>query len=392
MYASAVFQSRRPLTFAAIALYLPLLAGCGERVKPNARNGEKTDRESRILDVAKSLEARGAELTAGGSDVRVKAVKLTGPRFGDPAVEMILALKGLQVITLVNTGITPNGVARLANLESLRAIDARGAQVDDQALIALARLPKLDNLKVTGEAVTDEGAAALLNKPERGLRVLGLDGTSAGQKTVDELFLRSKPSTSQLKEVYLADCPITKLNSNQDAVVQYLTKLRLAGCGVGGTDMQALITSRITDLDVSRTRVDDDAVASLAAMPELAKLNLYDTAVTGANLGQFARRGKLVWLNIDKTQVTDASLPQVAQIQSLTWLHLGRCDVTDDGIQVLAALENLQALTLTRTQVTRAGATTLKESLPACEITIGDPDTATIEVSVGGYPAGMGRD
>jgi predicted nuclease of predicted toxin-antitoxin system len=69
---------------------------------------------------------------------------------------------------------------------------------------------------------------------------------------------------------------------------------------------------------------------------------------------------QLIWLKLHNTNTADEALAAVAQLTNLTRLDLSNTLITDKGLQALAAITNLQYLNLVGTKVTGMGVTSLK--------------------------------
>jgi hypothetical protein len=73
-------------------------------------------------------------------------------------------------------------------------------------------------------------------------------------------------------------------------------------------------------------------------------------------------------LDLSNTEVTDAGLGELARLSGLQALSLSWTKVTDAGLGELARLSGLQALSLWRTSVTSAGVAKLQQALRGCSI------------------------
>ncbi|MCI0355580.1 MAG: NAD-dependent epimerase/dehydratase family protein, partial [Acidobacteria bacterium] len=116
-------------------------------------------------------------------------------------------------------------------------------------------------------------------------------------------------------------------------------------------------------IDLSWTRVKDEALKELAGLKNLVYLNLGGTRVTDAGLKELAGLKNLEMLILGKSrvddwgQVTDAGLKELAGLKNLVFLDLSNTGlgVTDAGLKELACFENLATLNLDETAVTDAG-------------------------------------
>ena len=102
---------------------------------------------------------------------------------------------------------------------------------------------------------------------------------------------------------------------------------------VGDAEVRLLapLAKRLVWLDLSRTAIGDEAVASLRALPELRRLNLANTKVGDGALGSLAALPKLEVLNAYGTGLGDAGLASLAAAASLRTLYAWQTKVTKDG-------------------------------------------------------------
>jgi len=107
------------------------------------------------------------------------------------------------------------------------------------------------------------------------------------------------------------------------------------------------VTSQLVSVDLSATKVTDQAVAQLVSAKNLRMIRLAETAIT------------------------DASIDTLLKMPSLESINLYGTKVTDAGISRLSAMPNLKRLYLWQTAVTPETIKALKEKLPSCEIVAG---------------------
>lgn len=109
----------------------------------------------------------------------------------------------------------------------------------------------------------------------------------------------------------------------------------------------ASIASKLVSVDLSATKVTDQAVAQLAAAKDLKLIRLAETAVT------------------------DASIDTLVKLPALESINLYGTKVTDAGVSKLASMPNLKRLYLWKTAVSPEAIKALQEKLPKCEIVTG---------------------
>ncbi len=103
----------------------------------------------------------------------------------------------------------------------------------------------------------------------------------------------------------------------------------------------------------------DEAMKTIAKLPELELLFLRDTKVTDDGLSDIAKIKSLTTLDLSGTKVSDAGLKWLKQLPKLNYLRLGvyreGAVITDDGLVTIGELANLEHLDLSGTKVTNQG-------------------------------------
>jgi len=103
-------------------------------------------------------------------------------------------------------------------------------------------------------------------------------------------------------------------------------------------------------------------------LPNLPRLDLNQTGVTGRDLRCLAKLPKLAELSLAGSKVYDLFAAEVGTLTKLERLSLSGCTFSDAGLKQLAGLSNLTQLDLTGTQVTVDGVAALQKALPKCKI------------------------
>lgn len=107
------------------------------------------------------------------------------------------------------------------------------------------------------------------------------------------------------------------------------------------------VSSQFVTVDLSATKVTDQAVAQLVPAKNLRLVRLAETGIT------------------------DAAVDSLLKIPSLESINLYGTKITDAGVSKLSAMPNLKRLYLWQTSVTPDAIKALKEKLPNCEIIAG---------------------
>ncbi len=99
----------------------------------------------------------------------------------------------------------------------------------------------------------------------------------------------------------------------------------------------APIGERLAELNLSRSKVTDAGLASLAGMKNLKKLHLPNTAVTDAGIDALLGLGQLEYLNLFNTKITDVGLAKLEKLPKLKRLFVWQTGATKPAAEALHA-------------------------------------------------------
>lgn len=116
---------------------------------------------------------------------------------------------------------------------------------------------------------------------------------------------------------------------------------------------------------------DEDFLKLQPVLPHLVTLDLSATRVTDEATAGLASATQLRLIRLAETAITDTTLDTLVKLPSLESVNLYGTKVSDAGVLKLAALPNLKRLYLWQTDVSEQTISTLREKLPACEIITG---------------------
>lgn len=135
------------------------------------------------------------------------------------------------------------------------------------------------------------------------------------------------------------------------------------------SQQSALLTFTAVSL---RGNLDDAAFKKLESVtPQFVTVDLSATKITDQAVAQLGSSKNLRLIRLAETGVTDASIDTLLKIPTLESINLYGTKVTDAGVSKLAAMSNLKRLYLWKTAVTPETIKTLQEKLPKCEIVTG---------------------
>ena len=100
----------------------------------------------------------------------------------------------------------------------------------------------------------------------------------------------------------------------------------------------------VTEIDLSAATITLDGLKSLAALPNLKKLNLQATNVADRQWTGLGQLKSLQELNISKTVTSNASLAEIGKLSGLKSLNVAQTQITDKGFEALTGLSNLEEL------------------------------------------------
>lgn len=203
---------------------------------------------------------------------KLKRLNLHGTKAGDSALEHIAGITSLESLNVGSTLMTDVGLERLSLLTNLTELTMGGNELGDAGLQALRQMPTLTYLDLSGRqgndknvwtiAMSDVGLQPVLTlKNLRELRfactstAVGIEGAKFGEV-----------STLSVTQKWL----------EQMKALPKLEKLKLQGC----------------------SRINDDSIGTMIAMPALREVDLKGTAVTEAGAGKLraAKPGTVVYV------------------------------------------------------------------------------------------------
>ncbi len=113
---------------------------------------------------------------------------------------------------------------------------------------------------------------------------------------------------------------------------------------------------------------DEDLLALLPLKANIVELNLSRSAVTDEGLASVGKMTNLTHLHLNNTVVTDVGIERLADLYQLEYLNLYGTDITDTSLEVLRRLKSLKKIFLWETGVTRPAIASLHKSIfPAVE-------------------------
>ncbi len=297
----------------------------------------------------------------------------------------------VEMLVLPELPITPEVVAAIKTLTSLRTLDINPAGMTDEGLRAyvesgLYRLEKpaefassdqLESLNLSGSAVTDDGLRFLTTQSK--LDTVNLAGTKITKRGVAHLLNMKSVREIDLERVAIELDDLVVFKNRPDVIVRGLelpktdaTLKRLRELGTlhllnvaryrdsdqDDNSKEALTARRI---DLSDRRVTDAGLKELAGYLDYTILDLAKSSITDSGLAALQGHLGLKELDLSDTAISDAGLEHVAGLSKLQSLQLNNTRVTDSGLKALKPLSELEGLDLADTRVVGPGLVNLKE-------------------------------
>lgn len=160
-------------------------------------------------------------------------------------------------------------------------------------------------------------------------------------KLLDVQYRSKKPLKMSFSESDVSDSHLAQLLRLQD----HLIDLDLSGCkNISNEQIKLLVISlsELKTLNIARTNIEDEALATISKLPKLQSLNLEQCSIT--NKGLESLPTSLEELNIsDIEKITSKGLGHLRSLKKLKKLHVYECpNITNNGIR--AMLEKVSTL------------------------------------------------
>lgn len=262
-------------------------------------------------------------------------------RVTNAGLEHLLSLPNLKTLSISETGIKADGVARLSVLTSLMSLDLGGLPVTDLVVSSLQVLTQLHQLVMWGSKVSNEGAILLKTFPK--LNCLNLAWTNVTQL----------PALVSLTSLNMSNCTIESILDGLEEPETSLVTLHFSGASFidAYRVLSGLHARNLTFLDLSRSSINN--VSFLADMNRLECLDLSCTGVTDSSMNLVAEIGaNLKHLNLSNTRVTsDALAILYGNVPKLEFISLSHTMVDDNALAYLGLIPALRSISLSFTNI-----------------------------------------
>ena len=203
---------------------------------------------------------------------KLRRLNLHGTKAGDTALEHIAGITALESLDVGSTLMTDVGLERLTSLPNLKELTMGGNELGDAGLQALRQMPTLTYLDLSGRQGNDKNVWTIA------MSNVGL-GAVLTLKNLHELRFACTSTAVGIEGSKFGEV------STLSVTPEWLEQMRSL------TQLQALKVQGCS-------RINDDAVAEMIAMPALHEADLKGTSVTeqGAAKLRAAKPGMVVYV------------------------------------------------------------------------------------------------
>ena len=273
----------------------------------------------------------------------------------DAAIAFLRGSTNLRVLNLRGTDVTDTSLEYVSRLTNLRSLDISFTQIGDVGMEHLAPLSQLEDLNVGGMKIS--GAALHVLKYLPSLKRLSFYGT-------------------QRRNAGMCWAPVmTDIELDTIALLTGLEELNIGdGVALGAPKPAALgpATGEAECRITGGTRISDLGVAKLANLKKLRALNLSGSVVTAGALQTLAALPNLQRLSLwNAATINDSAAPALQSLQKVTSLDLSNTGVGDRTLIALAKLPHLERLYIRDTAVTADAVAAFKQQRPATVVSWG---------------------
>lgn len=157
-------------------------------------------------------------------------------------------------------------------------------------------------------------------------------------------------SQTQLFSLYVPGCKVTSRLFQYIAETPTLTTLTLTGDRFKDKDLEAMASTNLRYVILTRTAISDNSAKTFSQMRNLKLLVLNQTAFTDVGVQGLADC-KLHGISLVRTNISDESMRVLAAMPRLKDLMVNGTSVGDAGLEALTASRSLRFLDITDTRV-----------------------------------------
>jgi Leucine-rich repeat (LRR) protein/tRNA A-37 threonylcarbamoyl transferase component Bud32 len=323
------------------------------------------DRAGRRVDDVRSVE----QLPPGRISLREVDLRAS-QSVGDEDLKLLGLLAEVERVVLPSVPLSPQGLAHLRGLTTLRQLDLGTLTLPPSSLKALREaLPQCE--LIFREPPDREIARRVLSLGGQVTIVTERKEVRRGLKRVEEL--PAGPFLLQAVDVTGLSAAGDDLLAAMGELTQ-LESLLVARTSISDAGLAPCTACKsLVELSLSGTEVSGEGLASLVALPRLARLYLAQTTLGPEGLKRLGDLAGLTHLSLAGVMLTDAEVAPLTRLARLEWLDLSQTGLTDAALVHLTRLTTLRELNVTGTGLSDAGREELAAALGSSCRVLGDP-------------------
>ncbi len=219
---------------------------------------------------------------------------------------------------------------------------------DDSNLELLGSFPHLRKLYFVKDQITDDGLRRL-----RALSVLQRLTEFETFGAITDAGVREFRGLSNLKSLVLVETSITDAGLKDISTLENLRTLKVPLSDITDAGLRHLRTLRdLRQLDLSATAITGAGLEALQGLTHLTDLSLiFAHPFEGRSLRFVGALHSLTSVNLRETWISDAHIGELAQLKNLKSLDVGRTAVTAVGLNKLSGCKELRMLAAPETVV-----------------------------------------
>ena len=286
-------------------------------------------------------------------------VNIEGDNVDDELLENVGKLHGVEFLTIQGHAapeLTPAGMAQLRNLSRLKVLSVRGFTDSHGFVAGLTGKTRLRRLWLPEAAVTDDEMAIIGGFAD--LELLQLDGSNVTDRGFAHLANLKELSLVELPGVRITDlAPVADLAQLDVLSIAPArsTSARSVPSPGGPSSLGPLRRlTKLTQLILGTTRIEDRELAVVAGLPKLSYLMIGGRGITEAGLARIAESKSLSGLTLTDTSIADLR-PLSPRLHALWGLYMENSALTDAGLEPLSGATRIGDLTITGSRMTDAG-------------------------------------
>lgn len=338
------------------------LSGSGREVGPLLWPSEQALGRDRALTIEDLLVFDGSERARVREPGSILSAVLAFPA----PVERLAAV-GVTHLELRGE-VTPDTLARLGDIASLRGLAVPGLRLSFEMVEALASLPALESLIIgcDGDDLDLRHLEALGHH-----RALGLEWSNTWSSDTRSLAALGNLASLHIRDAYLSSDQVRGLSAlpalaelfinhvDEPALLGELHRLERLGLSAADLDMNAMRglarLESLRELSLGSACFEGNAAEGLGALRRLERLNLNYAHLGSAKLAGIATLPALEALKLRAVPLTRASVARLASLGELRELSLARTNLGDEAARAAAGLPRLEHLDLAQCRISDAG-------------------------------------